>query len=92
VHPLELGKRTIIRPWQKTSSADSVGRIVQVDECGNGRTTFRRKRTMWKKLVFFLAVLSSIVLTACNTVQGAGKDVERGGQKIQDEAAEHKSK
>ena len=47
---------------------------------------------MWKKLLFCLAVLSSIVLTACNTVQGAGKDVERGGQKIQEEAAEHKSK
>ena len=47
---------------------------------------------MLKKLIFCLAVLSSIALTACNTVQGAGKDIERGGEKIQDEAAEHKSK
>ena len=47
---------------------------------------------MWQKLVLCLAVLSSIALTACNTVQGAGRDVEKGGQKIQEEAAEHKSK
>ena len=46
---------------------------------------------MWKKIVFCLAVLSSIALTACNTVQGAGRDVEKGGQKIQNEAQEHKN-
>ena len=45
---------------------------------------------MWKKLLFCFAVLSSIALTACNTMQGAGRDIERGGQKIQEEAAEHK--
>lgn len=45
---------------------------------------------MWQKLIFCLAVLSSIALTACNTVQGAGRDIEKGGQKIQDEASEHK--
>jgi len=30
-------------------------------------------------------------LTGCNTMQGAGKDVERGGEKIQKEAIEHKN-
>jgi predicted small secreted protein len=34
--------------------------------------------------------LGSLTLTACNTMQGAGKDVERAGQKLQDEAVEHK--
>ena len=29
-------------------------------------------------------------LAACNTIQGAGKDIERGGEKIQKEAVEHK--
>jgi predicted small secreted protein len=29
-------------------------------------------------------------LSACNTMQGAGKDIERGGEKIQKEAVEHK--
>jgi len=47
---------------------------------------------MLKKL-FATALLASFVagLTAgCNTVQGAGKDIERGGEKIQKEAQEHK--
>jgi entericidin B len=48
--------------------------------------------TMWKRLVFCFVALASVALTSCNTIQGAGKDVERGGQKIQEEANEHKPK
>ena len=29
-------------------------------------------------------------LSGCNTVQGAGKDVEKAGEKVQSEAVEHK--
>lgn len=29
-------------------------------------------------------------LTACNTVEGAGKDIEKGGRAIKDEASEQK--
>jgi entericidin B len=47
---------------------------------------------MWKKFVFCFVALSSVALTSCNTIQGAGKDVERGGQKVQEEANEHKPK
>ena len=48
---------------------------------------------MISKLMLLLVALSigSIPLTACNTVQGAGKDIEKGGEKIQDEAKEHKT-
>jgi predicted small secreted protein len=47
---------------------------------------------MITKILLLLAVLSlgSISLTACNTIQGAGKDVERAGEKVQSEAVEHK--
>jgi predicted small secreted protein len=47
---------------------------------------------MIAKIVLLLAALSfgSATLTACNTVQGAGKDVEKAGQKVQEEAQEHK--
>ncbi len=47
---------------------------------------------MIAKIVLLLAALSlsSLTLTACNTVQGAGKDVEKAGQKVQEEAVEHK--
>jgi predicted small secreted protein len=36
----------------------------------------------------FLA--SAFALSGCNTIQGAGKDVEKAGEKVQNEAAEHK--
>ena len=47
---------------------------------------------MIAKIVLLLMALSlsSVTLTACNTVQGAGKDVEKAGQKVQEEAVEHK--
>lgn len=47
---------------------------------------------MTRKLVLLLATLvfGSISLSACNTIQGAGKDVEKAGAKVQEEAVEHK--
>jgi entericidin B len=29
-------------------------------------------------------------LAGCNTIEGAGKDVKAGGQKVENEASEHK--
>ncbi len=48
---------------------------------------------MISKLMLVLVALSigAIPLTGCNTVQGAGKDIEKGGQKVQEEAKEHKT-
>lgn len=45
-----------------------------------------------KKIILTLAALCSVaVLTAgCNTMQGAGKDIERAGEKIQDNAQKNK--
>ena len=47
-----------------------------------------------KILVPVLAMLflasTGVVLTGCNTVEGAGKDIQKGGQAIKDEANEHK--
>lgn len=39
-------------------------------------------------------VMSSffVVLVGCNTVAGAGKDIERGGEKIQDTAKDVQQK
>ena len=33
----------------------------------------------------------TVILTACNTMEGAGKDIQKGGEAIKDEAQEHKS-
>lgn len=38
------------------------------------------------KYVALLAILASLSLTACNTIAGIGKDVERGGEKVQNAA------
>jgi predicted small secreted protein len=46
---------------------------------------------MAKLLLTFIAgavLLGS--LPACNTMEGLGRDVERGGEKVQKEAQEHK--
>ena len=47
-----------------------------------------------KRLIALLISVSFALpvftLTGCNTMQGAGKDIERGGEKIQKEAQENK--
>ncbi len=48
---------------------------------------------MMKKLMLMLVTLSfasPVLLTGCNTVQGAGKDISKAGDKVQQEASEHK--
>jgi len=40
-----------------------------------------------KKLVALLLLSVFSVLAGCNTMEGLGRDVERGGEKIQDKAA-----
>ena len=39
-----------------------------------------------KKFVALLALLMIGALSACNTMQGLGKDIERGGEKLQNSA------
>ncbi len=45
-----------------------------------------------KKTVAVLALLMLGVLAGCNTVQGVGKDIERGGEKLQGTAKDTKEK
>lgn len=39
-----------------------------------------------KKLLALLMSSFFVMLAGCNTMEGAGKDIERGGEKIQDAA------
>jgi entericidin A len=41
-----------------------------------------------KRLIalMLLAMFSAATLTACNTIEGAGKDVEKAGEEVQDAA------
>jgi predicted small secreted protein len=48
---------------------------------------------MLKRLIYGFAALATVLsLLGCNTIQGAGRDIERGGQAIQDEAKEAKQR
>ena len=42
------------------------------------------------KALIALFIGASFLLGACNTVEGVGKDTKAAGQKVQNEAAEHK--
>ena len=50
---------------------------------------------MLKRILFLVVMLSvvaspTVALTACNTIQGAGKDISHLGNAIQHEAREHR--
>ena len=45
---------------------------------------------MKKFIAYTSFALATLALTACNTVEGAGKDVEAGGEVIQDTAKDVK--
>lgn len=36
------------------------------------------------------AMLGAFILTACNTMEGVGKDTQAAGKKVEKEAQEHK--
>lgn len=43
-----------------------------------------------RKYSWLALLAASLFLSACNTMQGAGKDIEEAGEEIQEEAADHK--
>ncbi len=36
--------------------------------------------------LLFLAVAAAVILGGCNTIEGAGKDIQKAGEKIEDAA------
>jgi predicted small secreted protein len=48
-------------------------------------------RRISASLLAALFVVGSLgTLAACNTMEGAGQDIERGGQAVKEQAREHK--
>lgn len=43
---------------------------------------------MIKRYALILGLLSAFFLSACNTMRGAGQDIQSGGEKIEDKAEE----
>ena len=48
------------------------------------------KRILGLLLATLFLAGTAVTLTGCNTVEGAGKDIEQGGKAIKDEANEHR--
>jgi predicted small secreted protein len=44
-----------------------------------------------KKLITLLVLVSIAGLVGCNTIEGAGKDIQRGGEAVSDTAKDVKS-
>ena len=42
------------------------------------------------KRILFAMLASLYLLAGCNTIEGVGKDIQRGGEKIEDAAAKKK--
>lgn len=47
---------------------------------------------MFNKVIGIVVAAAFLALWGCNTVEGVGKDVERGGEKIQSGAEKTKAK
>lgn len=45
-----------------------------------------------KKIAVVLVLLMLVVVTGCNTMEGLGRDIERGGEKMQDSAGDTREK
>lgn len=47
---------------------------------------------MVKRLALILGLMSALALSACNTMKGAGQDIQEGGEKLENKAEEVQSK
>jgi predicted small secreted protein len=54
--------------------------------CGRAAPQFFERKFMLKRTSIWVLALVTIALTACNTVQGVGKDVQKAGEKLEDAA------
>jgi entericidin B len=41
-------------------------------------------------MIAVLTLISTLAMMGCNTIEGAGKDLERGGEKLQESAKDVK--
>jgi entericidin B len=57
-------------------------------QTASDRYTMNGVKTMFKKLLALLLLAGFVA--GCNTMAGAGKDIQRGGEKLQDSAEKNK--
>jgi predicted small secreted protein len=69
---------------------DALLPVLVLANLTNNRRLIMIKRLFALLLTTLFLAGTAASLTGCNTVAGAGKDIERGGAAIKDEANEHK--
>lgn len=75
--------------FQAASSIESVGMWLAEQNYASVNELTHQEMIVYIKLAAL--ILYALTVTGCNTIEGAGKDIERGGEKLQDAAAKKKS-
>jgi entericidin B len=60
-----------------------------IDNISNVEDASMSNKTLAKVVNAMLIAGLAVVFSGCNTMHGAGKDIERGGEKIQEKADRH---
>ena len=55
------------------------------------RATTEKEKIMKRKLAAVLLIACIAGLAGCNTMAGAGKDIQQGGESLENSAEKHKS-
>jgi entericidin B len=50
-----------------------------------------RSLSLRRSLLALALAVTSLSIAACNTMEGAGKDLQKGGAALEDSAQEHKN-
>lgn len=75
--------------WPFTNNTLPIGNLL-TSAAMNRNFIWEQKMKTMKKVICCAMLLAVMCLFAgCHTVHGAGEDVEKGGQKIQQESEEH---
>jgi entericidin B len=77
----------VARPLHSLRAACPQRRLAHIHHTMKGDIM---KRLIALALAATFALPSFALLTGCNTVEGAGKDLQAGGSKIKEEARENK--
>jgi len=83
----ELTIETLSVSWRQDALFD-VPIDPQFISCHGRFIMFTRMFTSLLAALFLIGFFGTVA--GCNTVEGAGKDIEHGGKAIKDEANEHK--
>jgi predicted small secreted protein len=89
---MRLGRPVRRREKVETTRQDAAQSAAATSQRGLTGDVEREpgKEEQMRTLLAALAIALMATITGCNTIEGAGKDLERGGEKVQDTARDVK--